>query len=87
MQLQDFTKFQLLKPRLLEVVDKMLAEDIAKLMAMIPLEEDGAGSDPIVRGEIRNVSRLEKRKERQLIFVLNRWCFSRSSRHHQSVRL
>uniref|UniRef100_A0A2P2I094 EH domain-containing protein 1-like n=1 Tax=Hirondellea gigas TaxID=1518452 RepID=A0A2P2I094_9CRUS len=35
----DFTKFNALKPRLLEAVDKMLAEDIARLMAMIPQEE------------------------------------------------
>lgn len=32
----DFTKFPLLKKNLLDTVDKMLAEDIAKLMAMIP---------------------------------------------------
>ncbi|XP_037085053.1 EH domain-containing protein 3-like [Pollicipes pollicipes] len=36
---EDFSKFQLLKPRLIQNVDKMLAEDIARLMAMIPLEE------------------------------------------------
>ncbi|KAK9499178.1 hypothetical protein O3M35_003678 [Rhynocoris fuscipes] len=35
----DFTKFNLLKPRLLEVVDKMLAEDISRLMAQIPHED------------------------------------------------
>lgn len=34
----DFTKFQPLKPRLLEAVDRMLAEDIARLMAVIPQE-------------------------------------------------
>ena len=32
----DFTKFPVLKKPLLDAVDKMLAEDIAKLMAMIP---------------------------------------------------
>ncbi|XP_050519831.1 EH domain-containing protein 1 [Daktulosphaira vitifoliae] len=36
---QDFSKFQSLKPHLLEEVDKMLANDIAKLMAMIPLQD------------------------------------------------
>lgn len=41
----DFTKFNLLKPRLLEGVDKMLAEDIARLMAMIPQEEALASRD------------------------------------------
>ncbi|XP_037501298.1 EH domain-containing protein 3 [Rhipicephalus sanguineus] len=35
----DFTKFHALKPRLLETVDRMLAEDIAQLMAMIPHEQ------------------------------------------------
>ncbi|XP_014275527.1 EH domain-containing protein 1 isoform X1 [Halyomorpha halys] len=39
LQNHDFTKFQTLKPRLLEVVDKMLAEDISKLMAQIPHED------------------------------------------------
>lgn len=37
---QDFTKFNILKPKLLETVDKMLAEDIARLMNMIPKEEE-----------------------------------------------
>lgn len=35
----DFSKFQSLKPHLLDEVDKMLANDIAKLMAMIPLQD------------------------------------------------
>lgn len=35
----DFSKFQSLKPHLLEEVDKMLSNDIAKLMAMIPLQD------------------------------------------------
>ncbi|XP_060516136.1 EH domain-containing protein 1 [Cylas formicarius] len=35
----DFSKFNPLKPKLLDIVDRMLAEDISKLMAMIPLEE------------------------------------------------
>src|SRR3989442_453783 len=37
---QDFTKFNILKPKLLETVDAMLAEDIARLMALIPLEDE-----------------------------------------------
>lgn len=36
---EDFAKFHPLKPKMLETVDKMMAEDIAKLMAIIP-EED-----------------------------------------------
>ncbi|CAJ0591229.1 unnamed protein product [Cylicocyclus nassatus] len=35
----DFTRFNPLKPKLLEVVDGMLATDIARLMAQIPKEE------------------------------------------------
>ncbi|KAK9889163.1 hypothetical protein WA026_004444 [Henosepilachna vigintioctopunctata] len=36
---QDFSKFQPLKPKLLDIVDRMLADDISGLMAKIPLEE------------------------------------------------
>ncbi|KAB7501233.1 EH domain-containing protein 1 [Armadillidium nasatum] len=39
LQHHDFTKFNPLKQRLLDSVDRMLAEEIAKLMAMIPQEE------------------------------------------------
>lgn len=52
MQSQDFSKFQPLKPRYLEVVDKMLAEDIARLMALIPLEENVTVTEPIVKGNL-----------------------------------
>lgn len=45
LQHHDFSKFQVLKPRLLEVVDKMLAEDIARLMALIPQEDEYKGSN------------------------------------------
>jgi len=34
----DFTSFSSLKPNLLEAVDRMLANDIARLMALIPQE-------------------------------------------------
>ncbi|GIY29902.1 EH domain-containing protein 1 [Caerostris extrusa] len=44
----DFTKFQPLKPRLLDAVDKMLAEDIARLMAQIP-----SGATHADQGRIR----------------------------------
>ncbi|KAL3986155.1 Dynamin family protein [Acanthocheilonema viteae] len=36
----DFTKFNPIKPKLLDVVDGMLASDIARLMAQIPKEEN-----------------------------------------------
>lgn len=56
----DFSKFQGLKPHLLEEVDKMLANDIAKLMAMIPLQDvdnrmvSNGDNEPqkIIKGEI-----------------------------------
>ncbi|CCD72162.1 Dynamin-type G domain-containing protein [Caenorhabditis elegans] len=56
LQTQDFSKFNPLKPKLLEVVDGMLATDIARLMAQIPKEEAAApagsngSADPTVRG-------------------------------------
>ena len=49
---QDFTKFNILKPRLLEIVDKMLQEDISKLMAMIPHEETVTSSEPNIKGAV-----------------------------------
>uniref|UniRef100_A0AAG5CQI6 Endocytosis/signaling protein ehd1 n=1 Tax=Anopheles atroparvus TaxID=41427 RepID=A0AAG5CQI6_ANOAO len=47
---QDFTKFHSLKMPLLEVVDRMLAIDIARLMGMIPQEEMTLISEPLVKG-------------------------------------
>lgn len=35
----DFTKFNPLKPKLLDIVERMLADDISRLMAIIPLED------------------------------------------------
>lgn len=56
----DFTKFHPLKPKLLEVVDKMLAEDIAKLMAMIPHEEMATSVEPMIKGKkIRPIISLQ----------------------------
>jgi len=40
LQHHDFTKFRLLDKRLLDKVDKMLAEDISKLMVMLPHEDN-----------------------------------------------
>ncbi|PIO75379.1 EF hand [Teladorsagia circumcincta] len=39
LQTHDFTRFNPIKPKLLEIVDGMLASDIARLMAQIPKEE------------------------------------------------
>ncbi len=46
----DFTKFNPIKPKLLETVDKMLADDIARLMAQIPQEEEVATEVATVKG-------------------------------------
>ncbi|XP_069180446.1 EH domain-containing protein 3 isoform X2 [Procambarus clarkii] len=51
LQHHDFTKFNVMKPRLLEAVDRMLAEDIARLMAMIPVEEAASNKEnTVIRG-------------------------------------
>lgn len=50
LQFHDFSKFQLLKPKLIESVDKMLAEEIAKLMARIPREEHDKKENSAVKG-------------------------------------
>lgn len=47
----DFTKIHSLKPHLLEVVDQMLAVDIARLMEMIPQEESRKDEDTNVKGK------------------------------------
>jgi EH domain-containing protein 1 len=49
---QDFTKFHSLRPQLLETVDRMLAIDIARLMGMIPHEEQNMVSEPLIKGEL-----------------------------------
>ncbi|XP_048478019.1 EH domain-containing protein 1 isoform X2 [Plutella xylostella] len=46
----DFTKFHPLKPKLLEVVDHMLATDIARLMDMIPQEDINVVAEPLIKG-------------------------------------
>ena len=46
----DFTKFNPLKPRLLEAVDRMLAEDISHLMAIIPQESVQKSVEPTIKG-------------------------------------
>lgn len=51
LQHQDFTKFHSLKPHLLDIVDNMLAKDIARLMEMIPQEEQALVVEPVVKGE------------------------------------
>ncbi|KAJ8309173.1 hypothetical protein KUTeg_014047 [Tegillarca granosa] len=50
LQHQDFTKFHPLKQKLIDNVDAMLSNDIAKLMQMIPHEEAMTSQEPGVKG-------------------------------------
>lgn len=50
LQHHDFTKFHPIKPQLLKQVDAMLANDIARLMQMIPLEDEVREERPVVKG-------------------------------------
>jgi len=49
LQYHDFSKFQLLKPKLLETVDRMLANDVAQLMTRIPKEEEQRADAAVVK--------------------------------------
>ena len=51
LQNQDFSKFHSLKPHLIEAVDRMLAQEISKLIGMIPQEESEMVSEPLIKGE------------------------------------
>lgn len=46
----DFATFHSLKPKLLETVDQMLAEDVARLMQLMPRDEDVCREVPVVKG-------------------------------------
>lgn len=54
LQHQDFTKFHQMKPKLLEQVDRMLAQDIARLMEQIPAEEAQIQDESIRGGAFEN---------------------------------
>jgi len=49
LQYHDFSKFPQLKPKLLENVDRMLSNDIARLMTMIPKEEERRTDAAVVK--------------------------------------
>ena len=59
LQHQDFTKFHQMKPKLLEQVDRMLAQDIARLMEQIPAEEAQI-QDESIRGKMPIKIKLSK---------------------------
>lgn len=46
----DFSTFHGLKPKLLETVDQMLAEDVARLMQLMPKDEEVCREVPVVKG-------------------------------------
>ncbi|XP_044536419.1 EH domain-containing protein 1 isoform X1 [Gracilinanus agilis] len=50
LQTQDFSKFQALKPKLLDTVDDMLSKDIARLMVMVRQEESLMPSQAVKGG-------------------------------------
>jgi len=55
---EDFTRFYSLDRRLLDRVDRMLSEDIAKLMSMIPLDEENRrqnDADKVIGGAFDGV--------------------------------
>ncbi|XP_065655210.1 EH domain-containing protein 1 [Hydra vulgaris] len=52
LELHDFSKFPNLRPKLIEKVDQMLSEDIARLMAMLPQEAETRGDSQVVRGGV-----------------------------------
>lgn len=50
---QDFSKFNTLKPKLLEAVDAMLRDDISRIMSMIPREQEmNVESAPVQGGAL-----------------------------------
>lgn len=60
----DFSKFNPLKPKLLETVDKMLAEDISRLMQILPLEETSSNApEPIIKGENKKSVKVKINKK------------------------
>ncbi len=48
----DFNKFHSFKPKLVEQVDEMLRIDVARLMSMIPREEQMLSTEPAVKGGV-----------------------------------
>lgn len=53
---QDFTKFQALKPKLLQCVDDLLENDIAKLMTLVRQEELATNNNDVHGGVFEGAS-------------------------------
>ena len=54
LQYHDFSKFPVLKPKLIEKVDEMLSNDIARLMQMLPQEAEDRNAEQTLRGGVFN---------------------------------
>jgi len=54
LQYHDFSKFNPLRPKLIEKVDQMLNYDIARLMAMLPQEFEDKEEEQTVKGGVFN---------------------------------
>jgi len=54
LQYHDFSKFNPLRPKLIEKVDQMLNYDIARLMAMLPQEFEDKEDEQTVKGGVFN---------------------------------
>lgn len=52
---QDANKFHSLKPKLLEIVNEMLCNDISQLMAMIPHDSSPPTQEIVTGGAFANV--------------------------------
>lgn len=52
---QDVNKFHSLKPKLLEIVNEMLSNDISQLMAMIPHDSSPLTQEAVTGGAFSNV--------------------------------
>lgn len=51
---QDFSKFNILKPKLIDTVDQMLRDDISTIMSMIPREQELSVETAPVKGGALN---------------------------------
>ena len=52
LQYHDFSKFPALKPKLIEKVNSMMSNDIARLMAMLPQEAEDRRDQQMVKGGV-----------------------------------
>ncbi|KAJ8982344.1 hypothetical protein NQ317_014501 [Molorchus minor] len=75
----DFNRFHSLKPKLIEVVDDMLSNDICQLMAMIPTDSSYSTLHEVSGGAFENV------KDRVTPFGYKKW--GRGKRRNWGTRM